>query len=53
MMMSDGIVLGSFIFAVGIQVDPTKIKVITNIPTHGSQQEVHSFLVMLAIIGDL
>ena len=33
MMMSEGVVLGHFISASGIQVDPSKIKVIKNIPT--------------------
>ena len=33
MMMSEGVVLGHFISANGIQVDPSKIKVIKNIPT--------------------
>ena len=44
MMMREGIVLGHFIFAIGIQVDSTKIKVIANIPTPRSQKEVESFL---------
>ena len=35
-MMRKGIVIGNFISAAGIQVDPTKIKVIVNIPTPGS-----------------
>ena len=33
MMMSEGVVLGHFISINGIQVDPSKIKVIKNIPT--------------------
>jgi len=33
MMMREGIVLGHFIFASGIQVDPTKIEVIIKLPT--------------------
>ena len=44
MMMSEGVVLGHFIFADGIQVDPSKIKVIKNIPTPTTQNEVRSFL---------
>ena len=45
MMMSEGIVLRNFISVAGIQVDLAKIKVIANIPTPGSQKEVHGFLV--------
>ena len=37
-------VLGNFISVDGIQVDPSKIKVIKNIPTHVTQKEVRSFL---------
>ena len=44
MMMSEGVVLGHFISANGIQVDPSKIKVIKNIPTPSTQKEVRSFL---------
>ena len=44
MMMSEGVVLGHFISADGIQVDPSKIKVIKNIPTPATQKEVRSFL---------
>ena len=40
MMMSEGVVLGHFIFADGIQMDPLKIKVIKNIPTPATQKEV-------------
>ena len=43
-MMSEGVVLGHFISADAIQVDPSKIRVIENIPTHGTQKEVHIFL---------
>ena len=43
-MMSEGVVLGHFISADGIQVDPSKIRVIENIPTLGTQKEVRSFL---------
>ena len=44
MMMSEGVVLGHFISANGIQVDPSKIRVIKNIPTPATQKEVRSFL---------
>ena len=44
MMMSEGVVLGNFISVDGIQVDPSKIKVIKNIPTPATQKEVRSFL---------
>ena len=44
MMMSEGVYLGHFIFADGIQVDPSKIRVIKNIPTPRTQKEVRSFL---------
>ena len=44
MMMREGVVLGHFISADGIQVDPSKINVIENIPTPGTQKEVLSFL---------
>ena len=38
MMMSEGVVLGHFISADGIQVDPSKIRVIEKIPTPGTQK---------------
>ena len=44
MMMSEGVVLGHFISADGIQVDPSKIRVIKNIPIPATQKEVRSFL---------
>ena len=44
MMMRKALVLGHFIFDDGIQVDPSKIRVIENIPTPRTQKEVHSFL---------
>ena len=44
MMMSEGIVLGNFISVAGIQVDPSKIKVILNIPIPRTQKDVCSFL---------
>ena len=40
MIMIEGIFLGHFISVAGVQVDPAKLKVITNIPTLGSQKEV-------------
>ena len=43
-MMSEGVVLGHLISAYGIQVDPSKIRVIENIPTPGTQKVVHRFL---------
>ena len=44
MMMRKGVVLGNFISADGIQLDPSKIRVIENISTLGTQKEVHIFL---------
>jgi hypothetical protein len=44
MMMTEGIVLGHFISSQGIQVDPSKIQVIKNLPTPKTQTEVRSFL---------
>ena len=44
MMMSEGLVLGHFISSAGVQVDPAKIKVISNIPIPGFQKEVRSLL---------
>jgi hypothetical protein len=44
MMMMEGVVLGHYIFAYGIRVDPTKIEVILNIPRPHTQTEVRSFL---------
>jgi hypothetical protein len=44
MMMSEGIVLGHFISSQGIQVDPSKIQVIKDLPTPKTQTEVRSFL---------
>ena len=38
MMMSEGVVLGHFISVDGIQVDPSKIRVIENIPTLGTHK---------------
>jgi hypothetical protein len=44
MMMSKGIVLGYFISSQGIQVDPSKIQVIKDLPTPKTKTEVRSFL---------
>ena len=44
MMMSEVVVLGNFISVVGIQVYPSNIKVISNIPIPRSQKEVRIFL---------
>jgi hypothetical protein len=44
MMMTKGVVLGNYISADGIRVDPTKIEVILNLPTPRTQTEVRSFL---------
>jgi hypothetical protein len=44
MMMSEGVVLGHFISSQGIQVDPSKIQVIKNIPIPKTQTKVRSFL---------
>jgi hypothetical protein len=44
MMMTEGIVLGHFISSQGIQVDPSKIQVIKNLPTPKTQTKVRIFL---------
>jgi hypothetical protein len=44
MMMTEGVVLGHYVSANGIKVDPTKIEVILNLPTPPTQTEVHCFL---------
>jgi hypothetical protein len=44
MMMSEGVVLGHFISSQGIQVDPSKIQVIENLPIPKTQTDVISFL---------
>jgi hypothetical protein len=44
MMMTEGVVLGNYIFTYGIRVDPEKIEVILNLPTTHTQIEVRSFL---------
>ena len=43
MMMSE-VVLGHFISSQGIQVDPSKIQVIQNVPVPKTQNDVRSFL---------
>lgn len=43
-MMTEGVVLGHYIFVVGIQVDPTNIEVIIMLPTPHTPIEVRSFL---------
>jgi len=44
MMMTEGVILGHYISADGIHVDPAKIQVILILPTHCTKTEVHSFL---------
>ena len=44
MMMTEGLILGHYISAFGIQVDPTKMKVILLLATPCTQTEVRSFL---------
>jgi hypothetical protein len=44
MMMSEGVVLGHFISSQGIQVDPSKIQVIKDLPIPKTQTDVRSFL---------
>jgi hypothetical protein len=44
MMMIEGVILGNYISADGIRVDPAKIEVILNLPTPHTQTEVRSFL---------
>jgi hypothetical protein len=44
MMMTEGVVLGNYVFVDGIKVDPTKIEVILNLPTPCTQTKVRSFL---------
>ena len=44
MMMTEGLILGHYISAAGIQVDLAKIQIILLIPTPTTQTEVHSFL---------
>ena len=44
MLLTKGIVLGHHISAKGIQVDPTKIEIISKLPSPQTQREVRSFL---------
>ena len=44
MLMQEGVVLGDFISAAGIQVDPTKIEVIQTLPIPTKSKDVRSFL---------
>jgi hypothetical protein len=44
MMMTEGVVLGHYVSADGIKVDPTKIEVILKLPTPRTQTKVRSFL---------
>ena len=44
MMMTEGLILGHYISAAGIQVDLAKIQIILLIPTPTTQTEVRSFL---------
>lgn len=44
MMMTEGMILGHYISAVGTQVDPAKIQVILLLPTPCTQTKVCSFL---------
>jgi hypothetical protein len=45
MMLIDGIILGHYISAKGIQVDLAKIKVLLNFPTPSLKKQVHNLLV--------
>ena len=44
MMMHEGVVLGHYISCIGIQVDPTKVKVTMKIPIPKTQKKVWNFL---------
>ena len=44
MMMTEGVILGHYISAAGIQVDPAKIEVILLLTIPCIETEVHSFL---------
>jgi len=52
-MMIDGVVLGHYIYADGIRVDPAKIEVILNLPNPHTQTEVRSFLGASGYYSDL
>ena len=43
-MMEEGVVLGHFISSKGIEVDPTKIAVISTLPILAKRKDVQSFL---------
>ena len=43
-MMTEGVILGRYIYAAGIQVDPANIEVILLLATPCTQTEVRSFL---------
>ena len=53
MMMTEGVILGHYISAAGIQVDPAKIQIILLIPTPTTQTEVLAFLDFFVTIEDL
>ena len=53
MMMTEGLILGHYISATGIQVDLAKIQAILLLATPYTQTEVHSFWDLLDIIIDL
>eukprot|EP00253_Pinus_taeda_P031083 PITA_31083 len=44
MMMTEGLILGHYVSAAGIQVDPAKIQILLLIPTPTTQTEVRNFL---------
>ena len=44
MLFTKGVVLGHIISQNGIEVDPTKIRVISNLPVPQSQKDIRSFL---------
>eukprot|EP00253_Pinus_taeda_P029953 PITA_29953 len=44
MMITEGLILGNYISAAGIEVDPSKIQILLLIPTPTTQTEVRSFL---------
>jgi hypothetical protein len=43
-LLTEGIVLGHFIYCAGIKVDPAKIEVISKLPVPKTQKDVWSFL---------
>lgn len=44
MIMSEGIVLGNYLLSDGIQVNPEKVFLITNVPTLKKKKDVRRFL---------